>query len=311
MRKAIAVAALREQRTATISLLASLPDAAWQHAVCTSAGDAAGVHGLAAHLVVADEALLVSRWLSGREGARRLASVIGWHDGGVAAWANASPGEVLAALARHGDRVAALVRATPSGAVNVAARGTQGRRQFLLQALYRRVFHEFAHSDDMAVAAGVVDDLKDPSRPVAAALAFTVLQRLPVQVLPAVAADAGVVRLVVDPAAADDRSPQLRHAAVAEPLPPLSAAPPVTCGRQTWSFDFARKHYGPRVSARPDAVVVAAAGPLALLHAGRRAWRELAPAQLSITGDHELAALLLDAVARPPPAGSCVVFSAA
>lgn len=254
----------------------------------------------------------MGRWLSGREGARRLASVIGWHDGGVAAWANASPGEVLAALAHHGDRVAALVRATPSAAVNVAAPGSQGRRQFLLQALCRRVFHEFAHCDDMAAAAGVVDDLKEPSRPVAAALAFTVLQRLPVQVLPAVAADAGVVRLVVDPAAADGCPPQLRHAAVAQPLPPaLSAAPPFTCGRQTWGLDFARKHYGPRVSARPDAVVVATVGSLALLHAGRRAWRELAPAQLSITGDLELAALLLDAVARPPPAGSCVVFSAA
>ncbi len=295
MRKATAVAALQRQRLATISLLASLPDAAWE---CPGeAGDGLNVHGLAAHLVVADEALLVSRWLSGREGARRLANVIGWHDGGLAPWSSASPGEVLAALARNGDRVAAMVRATPSAAVNLRAPGAQGRRSFLLQALGRRVLHEFAHRDDIAVVASAAGDLEAPSRPVADALAFTVLQQLPVEVLPTVATDSGVVRLAIDPMGAEACPPPLR-----------AAAPP---GRQTWSFDFARKQYGPRVSARPDATIVVAADALALLHTGRRCWRALAPAQLSVAGDTALAAVLLDAVAAPRPASGCRTAPAA
>ncbi|CAN5861579.1 hypothetical protein BH20ACT7_BH20ACT7_04200 [soil metagenome] len=282
MRKATAVAALRRQRLATISLLASLPDAAWERP--GEAGDGLNVHGLAAHLVVADEALLVSRWLSGREGARRLANVVGWHDGGLAAWSSASPGEVLAALARNGDRVAAMVRATPSAAVNLRASGAQGRRSFLLQALGRRVLHEFAHRDDIAVAAGVGRDLEGPSRPVADALTFTVLQQFPAEVLPTLAVDSGVVRLAIDPMGASACSPRVR-----------SQAP----GLQTWSFDFARKQYGPRVSARPDATIAVAADALALLRTGRRCWRALTPAQLSVAGDAALAAVLLDAVATP------------
>lgn len=295
MRKATAVAALRGQRLATISFLASLPDAAWER----PGGEADGrdVQSLAAHLVVADEALLAGRWLSGRKGARRLASGIGRHDGGIAAWASASPGEILAALARNGDRVAALVSATPSAAVNLRAPRAQGRRQFLLQALGRRVLHEYSHRDDIATVAGTAGELAAPSRPVADALAFTVLQQLPIEILPAIALDVGVVRVAIDPMSADDRPPHVRH-----------AAPP---GRRTWSFDFARKQYGPRVSARPDTTIVVAAGALALLHTGRRCWRELAPAQLSIAGDAALGGVLLDAAAAPRPESGCLAAPAA
>jgi hypothetical protein len=108
-----------------------------------------------------------------------------------------------------------------------------------------------------------------------------------------------VVRLVID------EHPSLAQPTVGAPsaqlgeVPPvlLGGVPPAQPGRHTWSVDFARRHFGPRVTAMPDATAWLHVTGLALLAGGRQSRVELESQLLIIDGDAHLAGSLLDAIA--------------
>ena len=271
----LVVPALRGQRSATIHRLALLDDTEWDRTspvVVGSDGMLPTVRELAAHLVLTDEAVLSARNLVTRI---RAGGDHRWDDAEIQRRAEQTPGQLLAALATARDRVTRLASSSIRMAAGMPVRSAAGR-QPLEQWWSRRVVHEWLHEQDIVAATGGAGSF--PVAHVANVLAASILRDLPLGALPRADMPTGMVRLLVDV------SPRVD---AAEGIPP---APP---GRRTWSVDFARKHFGPRVAGIPDATVWLHARGLGLLAGGRRAPEELAPRLLRMEGDEALAATFL------------------
>jgi hypothetical protein len=153
-------------------------------------------------------------------------------------------------------------------------RGPFGR-QPLLQVLAMRVVHEWLHERDLAAAQGTA--APPPDEAVAELLADVVLCALPVATLPRVRREQGVVRLEV----------------AIHPGP--EGGPP---RQRVYSVDFARRQYGPRVMATPDATVSLTAEGLVLL-ATHRSSSDDPALGLRVTGARDLAAAVVDAITMP------------
>lgn len=293
VRHATLLEAVYQQRAATLHRCAALADAQWDLACPVPQGPAAGpavrrVRDLVAHLITVDEQLLRGGVLGAWAGRGTADDAHSWDLSGAAM----PTGDLLALLARMGERFATLATAAPALVGRMRAPGAFGR-QSLWQLVARRVTHEWLHEQDIAAAGDTpVAPVAPPSRVVADVVAETVLCDLPAVALPQAAVTAGVVRLVIAVTPRD----------VGATLPPI-----------VWGVDFGRRQYGPRVVAQPDAVVRTDAVALALVASGRRrlGWHDPAWA---VTGDRDLAAALLETVGpsrapveagRPPLAGVC------
>jgi uncharacterized protein (TIGR03083 family) len=252
--------ALATQRCATLDQLHSLEEADWDRA-CLPPWR---VREVVAHLVAVDEALVVSGRLLP---ALRTADLERWNEAAVVRNAALAPGELLERLERSVTRVERIVARLPRPLARLPLRTALGRHP-LHVLLSRRVLDEWVHTVDIARATGAEELLPEG---VAEELATGVLAAVPALSLPRLQDRAGVVRLVVETGAPGD------------PHGP----------RRTWGIDFARRQYGPRVTARPDATVRLHASVLALLDGGRLAWPEAKPA-ITIEGDDELAGRVLD-----------------
>lgn len=267
MRKTPVVAALRSQRAATLGRLATLSDAGWE-LPCLPGWR---VRDVAAHLVAVDEATVTGRLYQAvrRAGDRR--EIERWNDISLARWADRPPAELLDALERWGERRVRLVSRLPAAVLQVPFRGWHGRHP-LLFLHYRSVWDEWVHECDIAWADPAMTD--DEPVPVGAhvpdVLAAAVLSSLPDAALSRAARTSGVVRLVV--ATGEEQ-------------------------RRTWAVDFARRQYGTRITARPDAVVRTDACTLALLAEGRWSWAGQPVERLTVEGDEDIATALLDVIA--------------
>lgn len=266
MRKTAAVTALRRQRAATLARLAQLPDRSWD-APCLHDWR---IRDVAAHLIALDEASVRGRLVQAMNASGSRLEVEAGNQGSLARWADRSPAELLDALEQWGNRLARLVDRLPSAALRLPFRGPYGR-QPLLFVPYRRVLDGWVHECDVAWATDPTGDrepvIPDPGVP--DVLAAAVLASLPHLALPRAPRTSGVVRLVVNTAEEQWR---------------------------TWSVDFARRQYGSRVVARPDAVVRTDALTLALLAEARWSWAEQPRDRISVEGDEDIAAALLDVV---------------
>lgn len=268
MRKAPATAALRAQRAATLRRLSQLPEAMWDRP-CVPGWR---VRDVVAHLVAVDEAAVTGRIFPALRADDRCAFER-WNDASIARWADQSPQQLREALERWGDRWSTIVGRMPSAAGQVPFRAWFGR-QPLLFLVYRRVLDEWVHECDIAWATGpeATGRPAPPEPGVADVLAAAALYPLPHLALPKVARTNGVVHLVVE------TGPD---------------------SRRTWGVDFARRQYGSRVTARPDAVVRIGAPTLALLTEGRWSVPDLR-GRVTMEGDEEMAGDLLDVLALAP-----------
>jgi hypothetical protein len=277
------IAAVYAQREATLRRVATLPDRGWD-LPCPVPATPEGVvrldvpvrrvRDLVAHLIVVDELVLRGGPLRSWMNLRRLGSSGTWDPHQIRPLAQRSPTDLVTLLARRGERFAQLAAAAPAAVGHLPLRGPFGR-QPLLHTVARRVVHEWLHERDLGVAQGLA--AKDPARVVGEAIADTVLSGLPATTLPHLALDRGVVRLQL----------------TLEPDGPTPAPP------RRWSVDFARRQYGPRVTAAPDATVCMTATALGLL-ATHRATPAEPDLGLRIDGDADLAGALLDAITMPP-----------
>ena len=202
-----------------------------------------------------------------------------WDVGQITPLAESTPGELLAALARRGETVVRVAAGAASAMTPLTMRGWSVSSS-VLDRWPRRVVHEWLHESDIASVDG---DVPVPRMAVGDLLISSVLRTIQLQVLPQTQTAAGVVRLVIDP-----------HPSLAEPS---DVVPPAHHGRRTWSVDFARRHYGPRVTALPDATVWLHVTGLALLAGGRLSREALESRWLVIDGNADLAWELLDGVA--------------
>lgn len=275
MRKARGLDAVHLQRERTVALLEGLGPGDWDRPCLPRWA----VRDVAAHLVASDQASItgaIVRPLILAAGDRSV--VERWNDQAVLRWRDCAPEELTAALRRWGGRTERLARLVPAAASRLPLHTPYGRHPVVF-LLYLRVWDEWVHEQDVRWALGDArDGFTAPPLPIAEALADMVLAVLPRRRLPEVSARVGVARLVVD---------------LAPPDGPTSARPVV------WGVDFARRQYGTRVTAAPDAEVRLHAGALALLLASRVDWRAWEPELLTVQGDRELAAALLDAVPIP------------
>ena len=284
MRKARALEALADQRAASVALFDGLAEPLWsRRSRSTIQGVGTppperSVCQVAAHLVAADARLTARALLAAAAGRLRgpgpsPARVV---PGDEAALTARGPAELSALLAAHGARVRRLLRRLPGPVVGLPGPVVTARRRGAGGVIASRVLHEWVHADD--VAAAVAAPSTTPTAAVADALAAGVLESLPPSVLPHARRTVGVMRLVVD------REPAVEAATAPE-------------GRVTFGVDFARRQYGSRVTATPQAVVRTSAPALARVAYTRVAWRSAA-AGCTVEGDADLAAELLDLVAR-------------
>jgi uncharacterized protein (TIGR03083 family) len=272
MRTSMVGDALRVQRATTVTLLESLDPGEWD-LPCLPGWR---VREVVAHLIAVDEATLSGRMIPLLRSSRGRAAVARWKDRAVRRWADRSPDELLAGLTRWGARLAGVARAVPVPLLKLPIGLLYGRLN-LGAALLQRVLDEYVHMVDIARATGRQAACPHP---LPTSLAEACLARMPGGVLPRVGRTVGVVRLEVGVAAAETA-----------PAPVGSGGGPW----QRWGLDFARKHYGPRVGAQPDATVRLHASVLALLVEARADWRDAA-LSVEIEGDEQLAAEVLDAL---------------
>lgn len=268
MRKGPVVAALRAQRVATLRRLAQLPEGDWG-TVCRPPWT---VRYLASGQVALDEAWATGRIYRALRAASDGDDFAAWRDANAARWSSASTAELLEALVRWGDRAVTVIARTPSMLGQVPMRTWLGRHPLLFYT-YRRVIDEWVHECDVARAAAPAAVMADPGPGVSDVLAAGVLHTLPGTVLPRTERTNGVLRLIVETEGGR---------------------------RRTWGVDFARRQYGPSVTAPPDAVVRTDASTLTLLVEGRLARRALTRTRLMVEGDEEVAGHLLDALAPAP-----------
>lgn len=275
MRKARGLEAMRAQRERTRARLAGLSAAEWD-LPCLPRW---AVRDVVAHLVASDQASVTGAIARPLFGNADRSVIERWNDQAVLRWRDRPPEELIDGLLRWGRRTDRLARLVPTPLSRVPV-GTPYGRQPLAFVLYLRVWDEWVHEQDICWALGAPRNgvPAPPPLPIAEVLADMVLAVLPRKRLPEVARSVGVVRLVVDPS------------------PPEGAA---TGRPAVWAADFARRQYGPRVTAKPDAEVRVHAAALALLLANRVAWRDLGERWIAVEGDADAAAALLDAVPIP------------
>lgn len=266
-------AALMAQRRATLGQLWSLSEDDWDRP-CLPGWR---VRDVVAHLATTDQSAVTGRLLPFMRAAATRADLERWNDAAVRGWSDRSPAELVAELERLGARLAVVVRRVPGILQRLPLRTVYGR-QPMTYLLARRVLDEWVHGEDLARATGT-PALTPPG--VAVVLATATLGAWPALVLPELSPRVGVARLVVG--LGDD------------------TAPGADGPRLTWSADFARKHYGPRVATPADVVVRLHASVLALIAENRLAWRDAA---LLLEGDKDLGAAVLDGVGGGEPAGS-------
>lgn len=280
MRKARGLEAARAQREHTALYLEALAPEDWD---CPALPRWA-VRDVVAHLIASDQASITGAIVKPMIlGAGDRANVERWNDEAVRRWRDRSPEELVAALRRWGARTASLARLIPGALAQVPLNTPYGRQPTAF-LLYLRVWDEWVHEQDIRWALGDprTEVSQAPPLLIGEALADMVLAVLPRRRLPAVPLSVGVARLTVDPA------------------PPDGA---ITARPVVWGVDFARRQFGARVTARPDAEIRVHAAALALLLASRVDWRDLDARWLSVDGDPELAATLLDAVPLPSTEG--------
>lgn len=274
MGKASVLAGLDAQRRATTRRLRALEDEAWRRPT------AAGLTGaeLAEWLIAVDEAAVRGRWgalatprpappkeepARARGHEERPGAAGG---SGDAQLLGGDPRALLDRLDRAGTRLRRGMRILPGLLWRTRVEGDDGLRRSLVCLLRLRVLREW-----VAVADPVLGPPTSPAPPVARILARAALERLPVEVLPNLDVRVGVLRVV------------------------LAEIPGQPAG-SAWGIDFARKHYGPRVDAQPDAVVRTWSGALARLLEGDADWSALPAGELRVEGDEELAAVWLAAL---------------
>jgi uncharacterized protein (TIGR03083 family) len=257
------VAALRAQRCATLALLCGLPASAWDEP-CIPPWR---VRDVVAHLITIDEAATTGRLLPLLRSARGRSDVEHWNDVVVAERAAADPATLLEELERAGERLVSVTLRVPAPVWRIPVRTVFGRHAIAFLPC-RRLLDEWVHGVDIARAVG-----REPTTPDGAPklLAGAVLEALPALVLPELPPMASVVRLVVLVGAPGDDG---------EHVP-----------RRTWAVDFARRQYGPRVTARPHATVRLHATSLALLVEGRA--EPDRATDICVDGDPEIASALL------------------
>lgn len=241
MGKQGAIAALREQRRATLALLSRLDDAAWERPCLPGWG----VTDVVTHLIAIDSAATTGRLLPLLRAARGREDIEQWNERAVRRAEDATPAALLAELERVGSRLTGVASRVPRLLWRLPLRTVFGRHpiHFLLA---RRVLDEWVHTVDIARACELAEPMAVPCPDV---VATAVLDALPSMALPTLDIPAGVVRLVVatGEVGTDD----------------------VQGPRRTWGVDFARRHYGPRVATPPDATMRLHAAALALLVEGR------------------------------------------
>lgn len=273
MRKGRAIEALRVQRERTLARLAALDVADWDRD-CLPGWQ---VRDVVAHLVASDQGAVTGTIYRPMR-ARDRAVIERWNDQAVLAWRDRPPEELLAALERWGRRMVRLATLLPAPLGRIPVGGAYGTQPALF-GLYRRAQDEWVHEQDIAWAVGSPGGAGpvtvSPPLAVGQVLAATALAAIRGCVLQDVPRTVGVLRLVVDPAPEGGT---------------ISARPLL------WGIDFARRQFGERVTAKPDAEVAVGAGVLSLLLVDRLRWTDLDGASLRIDGDEGLAADLLDAL---------------
>ncbi len=211
-------------------------------------------------------------WLvdADRRAARgRFGALLGPVGPPTAEQAGAEPVSLLEALEDGGRLLRARLRRTPRLVWGLLLASGPGRRLTLAEALACYVQREWATlADPLGDRDEAPGGLVLPPAPAGLVITDAALARLPVEVLPHAAPRVGVVRLEVAP---------------------LPGAAPI----RWWGVDFARKHYGPRVTALPDARVEVWGGALARILDGAVDWQALEGRGLAIEGDRELAAACL------------------
>ena len=282
MHKDTLIAAVYAQREATLRRVATLPDTAWDlpcpippapPGVVRLEPSVRRVRDLVAHLITVDEMVLrggaVRSWMN----LRRLGSSGTWDPRRIQPLSDTTVTELVTLLARRGERFARMAAAAPAAVGHLPLRGPFGREP-LLHVVARRVVHEWLHERDRAAAQGMV--ARDPEPVVAEVIADAVLCGLPTLALPQLRLDRGVVRLRID-------------------LGPRGSG---EAAQQIWSVDFARRQYGPRVTATPDSTVTVSAATLGLLAAHRVTLTD-PDLGIRVEGARELGDALLAAITLP------------
>lgn len=265
MRKKPVVGALRLQRAATVHRLTGLPQDRWEARI----EGGSTIREVAARLIAVDEALARGRYFLAVRSAATPDDLTRWTLLRAAKWRDRPPDELLDALVRWGARTAAITSRLPAFVGQARIRGPLGA-QPLLHVPYRCVLQEWLAERDICAALGQEEAPLDPV--VAEVLAVAVECALPAVVLPRVQRTVGVLRMVVE---VGDET------------------------RRVVGVDFARKQYGPRITAPPDAVIRLDAGTLALVSAGRLAWSEAGEQRIRLEGDESLAQVFLAALEQP------------
>jgi len=270
--KSTLLTAVYDQREALLRRVALLDDTDWD-LPCAVAGPAATrpVREIVAHLLLADALIL-----SGAVGARwqrtgRLQMPGSWDPAPLRAMAQLPVSALVTLLAQRGEKVARLIARAPLASWRLPVAGPAGRRP-AAQLWADRVVHEWLHEHDIAGCSA--DQAPVAMRPATVSLATdAVLRTVADAVLPTVSLDHGVVRLVVRGDASS----------------------------RTWGVDFARRRYGPRVTAAPDAQLRLTPQDLVLIVNGRG---DRVPNSIDVTGDPDLAGRLLEALAAPAATAS-------
>lgn len=254
MEKQAILEGMAAQRHQTVDRLGGT-ETVWEQVMANGVS----LHDAASWLVDAD-----ARAVRGRFG-----TLLGPVTPATAGQPGAEPASLLEALEGGGRRLRARLGRTPRLLWGLAIAAAPGRRLTLAEALACYVQREWATLadplDDRDEASG---GIVLPPGPASLVITDAALARLPVEVLPHAAPRVGVVRLEVAP---------------------LPESAPI----RWWGVDFARKHYGPRVTALPDARVEVWGGALARILDGAVDWQVLEGHGLAIEGDRELAAACL------------------
>ncbi len=283
MAKASVLAGLDAQRRVTLQRLGKLSPAEWRQP--TNSG--LTVAELASWLAAVDEAAVRGRLGAlgsprpgvtspGNSAADATPHLVSSASvAGVLARDDAAPNPatLLHRLERAGARLERGARLLPGVFWRTRVESDDGLRRTLVLLLRLRLLREWVAVSDPALGPPA-----RPVPPVARELAQAALERLRTEVLPHAGISVGVIRLVLEEI-------------------------PGQPGERMWGVDFARKHYGPRVEAAPDAVVRTWSGALARLLEGEVEASGLAPEELRVEGDRTLADAWLWAVVRGRPEG--------
>ena len=257
------MAAVRDQRSRTMTLLRSVAEPDWERIIVPRWR----LREVAAHLVASDEGTLTGRILAvgfSKSGDQAIPKIEAWNDKQAARWADRPIPELLRGLETWARRIERLARTVPS---RLAARAipTPFGRVSLGWLAGMRVYDEWVHMEDVRRVFGMPADDAPPSvLPVAKHL----FAGLPVQTFPRVPAGASG-RLSV---AFDDLD-----------LPPLG-------------LDLGLRRFGYGLETT-EARITAPTAALAMVAARRDPWEDAeAAGALKVEGDRTAADAFLEAL---------------